>query len=106
MRGGRGATAWGIALVLAFLGLVAAGGHHLPNLFAFANPTGEARTLAPAAIDTDNPFFQPLGSNDRACATCHLPSDGWSLTPATARRLFDATDGRHPLFRLNDGATA
>src|SRR5687767_13965838 len=105
MLGRRGATARGIALGLVFLGLAGAGGHHLPNLFAFANATGEARTLTPAAIDTSNPFFQPLGANGRACATCHLPSDGWSLTPATARRLFDATDGRHPLFRLNDGAT-
>jgi formate dehydrogenase/bidirectional [NiFe] hydrogenase diaphorase subunit len=54
----------------------------------------------------DSPFFQPLGANGRACGTCHLPSDGWSLAPATARRLFDATEGRHVLFRPRDGANA
>jgi cytochrome c peroxidase len=91
-------------LVLAALGVVAAGGRQIPE--AFPNPTGEARTLAPASIDTGNPFFEPLGANGRACVTCHLPSDGWSLTPATAQRLFDATDGRHPLFRPRDGANA
>jgi len=91
-------------VVLAALGGIAAGGHQLPSVFS--NPTGEARTLAPAAIDTGNPFFQPLGANGRACGTCHVPADGWSLTPATAQRLFDASDGRDPLFRPRDGANA
>src|SRR3989442_1673429 len=91
-------------LAPAALGVVAPGGRQFPE--AFPNPTGEARTLAPASIDTGNPFFEPLGANGRACATCHLPSDGWSLTPATAQRLFDATAGRHPLFRPRDGANA
>jgi cytochrome c peroxidase len=95
-----------LAVALAFLGVVAAGGRHLPGLGAYPNPSGEARTLAPGPIETSGPFFEPLGNNGRSCATCHLPSDGWSLTPATAQRLFEATDGRHPLFRRNDGANA
>ena len=37
-------------VLLAALGVIAAGGQQLPG--AFPNPTGEARTLAPVAIDT------------------------------------------------------
>src|SRR2546427_739198 len=73
---------------------------------AVSNARGEAPPVAPAAIDRGSAFSQPLGANGRACGTCHLPSDGWSLTPATAQRLFDASDGRHPLFRPRDGANA
>jgi cytochrome c peroxidase len=102
----RSTAARALGLGLGLLALAGVGGRHIPNLFAFPNPTGEARTLAPGALDTSNPFFQSLGTNGRACGTCHLPGDGWSLTPATARQLFDATGGTHPLFRLNDGANA
>jgi cytochrome c peroxidase len=91
---------------LAFLGVVAAGAPHVSGLGPYPNPSGEARTLAPGPIEARSAFFEPLGSNGRSCATCHVPSDSWGLTPATAQRLFDATDGRHPLFRLNDGANA
>src|SRR4029079_16583935 len=68
-------------------------------------PPGERPPRRRPAPD-DSPFFQPLGANGRACGTCHLPSDGWSLAPSTARRLFDATEGRHVLFRPRDGANA
>ena len=71
----------------------------------FPNPSGEALTLTRGEPER-SAFFEPLGANGRACATCHVPADGWSLTPATARRLFDATEGRHPLFRPRDGANA
>ena len=94
-----------IALVVAACALLGAGGKPVVDLLAFPNPSGDALTLAPEAVDSA-PFFQPLGANGRACGTCHLPADGWSLAPATARRLFDATDGRHPLFRPRDGANA
>ncbi len=55
-------------------------------------------------IDTDNPFFQDLGSNGRSCATCHQPEDAWSITPRHIRARFNAGGARDPLFRPNDGA--
>lgn len=58
------------------------------------------------AIKTSGPFFQPLGTNGRACVTCHQPRDGWSITPAYAQGRFAATAGRDPLFRTIDGATS
>src|SRR5580765_871242 len=71
----------------------------------FVNATGFARTYSTAGrIDTDNPFFQSLGTNGRACVTCHQPSTGWTLAPAEIRRRFEKTAGLDPLFRTNDGS--
>ncbi len=53
-------------------------------------------------IDLDNEFHTPQGSNGRSCGTCHLPEDGWSITPATAHHLFEHSDGLHPLFNRLD----
>ena len=92
-----------IALLAVAYVLLGAG--PVADQLVFPNPTGEALTLAPDGVD-GTAFFEPLGANGRACGTCHVPSDGWSISPATARRLFDATDGRHPLFRPRDGANA
>lgn len=57
-------------------------------------------TVFPAS----NAFFQPLGTNGRSCFTCHQPADGLSITPATARTLYNLTAGRDPLFAPVDGA--
>jgi cytochrome c peroxidase len=72
----------------------------------FANPSGEARTVALTGSDTNNPFFQSLGTNGRACVTCHQAAEGWSITPAGVQERFAATAGLDPLFRLVDGANA
>jgi cytochrome c peroxidase len=92
-----------VALLL--LGCALLGAGPVADLLVAVNPTGEARTLSRAPLE-GNPFFQPLGANGRSCGTCHRPADGWSLAPATARRLFDASEGRDPLFRPRDGANA
>jgi cytochrome c peroxidase len=57
------------------------------------------------ALPTDNPFFQSLGANGRACATCHRPDEAWTITPPGLRARFDASDGLDPVFRPADGAT-
>jgi cytochrome c peroxidase len=75
------------------------------NQIAFANSNGEARTFSnDGAIDLGNPFFQSLGTNGRACGTCHQPSDGMSVTPDHIQARFDATGGLDPIFRTNDGS--
>jgi cytochrome c peroxidase len=51
-----------------------------------------------------------LGGNGRACSDCHLPSDGFQLSPAAARARFDALEAARahnpnaddPLFRPVD----
>jgi hypothetical protein len=74
---------------------------------SMTNPAGTHRTIvsgSTAAVDTNNPFFKSLGTNGRACVTCHQPSAGWSITPPQIQAVFDATQGNDPLFRLVDGA--
>lgn len=57
-------------------------------------------TLGP--IDPHGEFFQAQGTNGRSCATCHLPSEAWSITPRTIRSLFAQTRGLHPIFNPLD----
>ena len=79
----------------------------LPDMVPFPNPSGFAATFSTAgSIDLKNPFFQSLGSNGRACASCHQPSDGWTVTPEHIRARFDATAGTDPIFRTNDGSNS
>lgn len=79
----------------------------LPNMFHSENSHGKDATYSTAGfIDLNNPFFKSLGSNGRSCATCHLPSQGWTITPQGVQKLFNETKGLDPLFRLVDGANS
>lgn len=76
-----------------------------PNLQDFPDPTGAVRTVSTTgSIDRTNPFFQSLGTNGRACITCHQPSDAWTVTPSHIQERFAATQGEDPIFRPVDGA--
>ena len=78
----------------------------LAQLQVFPDPSGQFATFnVPGPVDTTNPFFQSLGTNGRACVTCHQPADGWTVTPRHIRERFENTAGRDPIFRTNDGAT-
>jgi cytochrome c peroxidase len=78
-----------------------------PNMRSFSDPAGQLRSYnVNGAIDLGNPFFQSLGTNGRACASCHQPSDGWTVTPSHIQARFDATDGLDPIFRTNDGSNS
>jgi len=72
-----------------------------------ANDSGVAVTISTNGfIDRRNPFFRELGSNGRSCVTCHVPGEGWSMTPKGLRERFERTDGTDPVFRPNDGANS
>lgn len=76
-----------------------------PNLQDFPDPSGAVRTVSTAgSIDTTNPFFQSLGTNGRACISCHQPGDAWTVTPPHIQERFAATHGEDPIFRPVDGA--
>ncbi|MEK8052718.1 hypothetical protein AACH10_20880 [Ideonella sp. DXS22W] len=81
-------------------------GQTLPERLEADTPTGRITTLSLAGpIDTRNhPFFTPLGRNGRACVSCHQPADGMSLSVASIRARWQATQGRDPLFAPIDGA--
>jgi hypothetical protein len=79
----------------------------LPNNFPFANPAGFAATFSTTGrVDLTGPFFQELGVNGRVCGTCHLPSDGWTVTPPHIQARFDETGGTDPIFRTVDGSNS
>ncbi|MEO6379748.1 MAG: hypothetical protein ABIO37_17135, partial [Caulobacteraceae bacterium] len=51
-----------------------------------------------------HPFFTPLGTNGRACVTCHQPANGMSLSVESARKRWEASAGKDPLFAAIDGS--
>ena len=86
---------------------VGAGPSHLAALVAAPNADGVAVTLSVAGgVTPDHPFFRSLGTSGRACATCHVPAEGWSLVPAAVQHRFDATAGLDPLFQPHDAAVS
>lgn len=78
----------------------------IPNGVFFLNPSGASQTYSTNArgIDETGPFFQSLGTNGRACATCHQPSDGMSVSAADVESRFLSTRGTDPIFRAVDGS--
>ena len=81
----------------------------LAHSVEFPNPHGINASYSTAGpIDTSpaNPFFAPFGLNDRTCGSCHVPSAGWSITPAEVQARFEATAGLDPIFRPVDGANS
>ncbi len=77
-------------------------------VFDSRDPTGVLRTLATNGntLDTSNPFFQSLGANGRSCVSCHVPANGWTISPKELARRFDRTAGLDPIFRTVDGSNS
>jgi len=99
----------GLLPAIALCGIVAARSQNNLQGDTLTTPdsTGLLRTITSSGtIDTRNPFFLPLGTNGRACVTCHVPQDGWSINPADLQQRFNATGGSDPIFRLVDGSNS
>lgn len=90
---------------------------YIPSNIPVINSLGFATTVSTAPqgrIDLTNPFFQDLGTNDRRCVSCHLPTAGWSVTPSQLKTVFLLTNGGQwddglalgAIFRTNDGANS
>src|SRR5205823_10896288 len=74
------------------------------NPLVLPDATGQISSYSTTgSIDTTNAFFQNLGSNGRTCASCHVASQGWTVTPAFLQTRFDATAGLDPIFNSFDG---
>lgn len=75
------------------------------NPAVFENTSGKMQTFTTEGrFDPGNPFFTSLGTNGRACVTCHEPADAWSVSVASLRKRFRESRGLDPVFRPNDGA--
>lgn len=79
----------------------------IPRFLPSFDQTGVTETynLAAPTITSTNPFFQNLGTNGRACATCHEPASAWGVSAASIQRRFHRSHGTDPIFRVVDGAT-
>jgi hypothetical protein len=80
-------------------------GSVLPAVFEYEDPVGGLSILNTAgSIETKgNAFFDPIGTNGRACVTCHQPADAMSLSVDTIRQRWLVTSGEDPLFTAIDG---
>jgi cytochrome c peroxidase len=79
----------------------------LGQTFRSPDATGVVETynLAAPTVTKLNPFFQSLGTNGRACVTCHEPRSAWGVSAASIQERFFASGGTDPIFRIVDGAT-
>jgi hypothetical protein len=91
------------------------GDNRLENNVPVRDATGAFTTVSThGSIDLNNEFFQDLGTNGRRCVTCHVPTVGWTITPAQLQKTFAETDGGAyddglglgAVFRTNDGANS
>src|SRR3954447_15572721 len=51
-------------------------------------------------------FYDDLGTNGRNCSHCHQIDQGWTVSAAAVRAVFERTDGLDPIFRTNDGTVS
>lgn len=77
----------------------------LPATIEYENAQGRLGLIHDAGpVETrGHAFFEPIGTNGRACVTCHQPGDAMSLSLQTIRERWDATGGSDPLFAAFDG---
>jgi cytochrome c peroxidase len=79
----------------------------IPNNLPHRNPGGYGATFSTQGhIDLTGEYFRAQGSNGRSCGSCHIPEEAWAITPATLQRLFDETQGLHPVFNRLDANNA
>ena len=98
-----------VALILAGCGssstTTTTTGTLIPSLQPYPTPTGTVSTFsATGSIDSNGIFFQKLGTNARACDSCHQLNQGMSISAASTQALFTSTSGTDPLFLAVDGA--
>ncbi len=77
----------------------------MPAAARYPNPYGELGILNTAGdYPTEgHAFFEPIGSNGRACVTCHQPASAMGLSTALIQQRWRASNGNDPLFAAIDG---
>jgi hypothetical protein len=78
----------------------------IPAGDTYDNPNGQLGVInASGQVTTEgNPFFMPLGTNGRACVTCHQPTYAMSVSAASMAERWRLTDGKDPVFAAFDGS--
>lgn len=72
----------------------------------YSNAYGQSGlVLAHGPVDmAGHPFFSALGTNGRACVSCHQPSSAMGLSLQSVRQRWQETQGKDPLFAAFDGS--
>jgi hypothetical protein len=72
----------------------------------YDNPAGELSVLNTQGMlrPAGHPFFEALGSNGRACITCHQPAGAMSVSADRIRQRWTDTAGSDPIFAAIDGS--
>ena len=78
----------------------------LPQNVDWPNLNGLLRTLVVGGDfpTLNHPFFTALGSNGRACVTCHQPSNSMSVSTALLQQRWSSSQGKDPVFAAVDGS--
>src|SRR5262245_52218912 len=78
----------------------------IPASKDYDNASGQLRILNKSGeVETKgHAFFTALGTNGRACVTCHQPSNAMSLSLNLIRDRWADTNGKDPLFAAVDGS--
>ena len=78
----------------------------LAKEMSYSDSTGRLGLInAQGGIATKgHPFFEPIGSNARACVSCHQPANSMSLSTDTIQERWKATGGKDPVFLAIDGS--
>jgi cytochrome c peroxidase len=81
-------------------------GGFLPRSEDYENPEGLVGMVNNSgAVRVDgHPFFEALGSNGRACITCHQPSNAMSVAPSAIQQRWLETGGKDVIFAAIDGS--
>jgi hypothetical protein len=81
-------------------------GRPLPAFVEYENPLGRVGIVNTGGdVQTaGHPFFEPIGTNGRACVSCHQPGDAMSLSVASIQQRWHDTAGKDPIFAVVDGA--
>jgi hypothetical protein len=81
-------------------------GAPIPAYKDFGDASGQLRLVNKSgAIETKgHAFFTSLGTNGRACVTCHQPTSAMSLSLELIRNRWADTGGKDPLFAAVDGS--
>jgi len=78
----------------------------LPQLEEDQDADGTLGTFQVSGPTTtaDHAFFQAIGTNGRACVTCHEPASAMSVSVDRIQLRFEQTLGTDPIFAPVDGA--
>lgn len=71
----------------------------------YDNPDGMVGIRNSRMMPTEgHAFFEALGTNNRACITCHQPANAMSISTATLLTRWNETQGADPVFAAFDGS--